>query len=57
MHALQDPSVFVTFGGTDVAAFPFLSSAPLTASYLVWAAIWVAMVWALAAKSFLRKDM
>ena len=37
--------------------FPFLSAAPLTAAYLAWAAVWVAMVWGLAAASFLRKDL
>jgi ABC-type transport system involved in multi-copper enzyme maturation permease subunit len=57
MHAFQDPSVFATFGGADVEAFPFLSSAPLTVTYLAWAAAWVAMVWALAAASFVRKDL
>jgi len=57
MHAFQDPSVFATFGGSDVAAFPFLSEAPLTATYLTWAAVWVAMVWGLAAASFVRKDL
>jgi ABC-type transport system involved in multi-copper enzyme maturation permease subunit len=57
MHAFQDPSVFATFGGTDVEAFPFLSSAPLALPYLAWAALWVAMVWALAASSFVRKDL
>ena len=57
MHGFQDPSVFATFGGTDVEAFPFLSSAPLTTTYLVWAALWVAMVWGLAAVSFVRKDL
>ncbi len=57
MHGFQDPSVFATFGGADVEAFPFLSSAPLTAGYLAWAAVWVAMVWGLAAVSFGRKDL
>ena len=57
MHAFQDPSVFATFGGSDVAAFPFLSEAPLTVTYLAWAAVWVAMVWGLAAASFVRKDL
>ncbi|MGI8625955.1 MAG: ABC transporter permease subunit, partial [Geodermatophilaceae bacterium] len=56
MHAFQDPSVFTSFG-PELAAFPFLSEAPLTATYLVWAAVWVAMVWGLAAASFLRKDL
>ena len=49
MHAFQDPSALVAFGGADVEAFPFLSAAPLTAGYLAWAALWVAMVWGLAA--------
>jgi ABC-type transport system involved in multi-copper enzyme maturation permease subunit len=57
MHAFQDPSVFVTFGGSDVDAFPFLSSSPLTAAYLGWVAVWVAMVGGLATTSFLRKDL
>jgi ABC-type transport system involved in multi-copper enzyme maturation permease subunit len=57
MHAFQDPSVFATFGNSDVAAFPFLSEASLTPAYLAWAAVWVAMVWALAAASFVRKDL
>jgi ABC-type transport system involved in multi-copper enzyme maturation permease subunit len=57
MHGLQDPSVFVTFGGADVAAFPFLSTSGLTVTYLAWAALWVAMVWGLAAVSFGRRDL
>ncbi len=56
MHAFQDPSAF-TFLGAEAADFPFLSQAPLTAAYLAWAALWVAMVWGLAAVSFLRKDL
>lgn len=35
----------------DVNGFPFLSEAPLTVTYLAWAAVWVAMVWGLAAAS------
>jgi ABC-type transport system involved in multi-copper enzyme maturation permease subunit len=57
MHAFQDPSALITFGGNGVQAVPFLSVAPLTATYLAWAAVWVAMVWGLAAASFLRKDL
>ena len=57
MHAFQDPSALLQFGGADGQAFPFLSVAPLTAGYLVWAAVWVAMVWGLAAASFARKDL
>jgi len=56
MHAFQDPSVFISFD-PELAAFPFLSEAPLTVTYLAWTAVWVAMVWGLAAASFLRKDL
>ncbi len=55
MHAFQDPAALAQFGALD--GFPFLSRAPLTAAYLVWAAVWVAMIWGLAAASFLRKDL
>jgi ABC-type transport system involved in multi-copper enzyme maturation permease subunit len=57
MHAFQDPSALIQFGGSDAEAFPFLSAAPLTVAYLAWIAVWVAMVWGLAAASFLRKDL
>lgn len=57
MHGFQDTSVFATFGGADVQAFPFLAAAPLSHAYLVWAAVWVAMVLGLAGASFLRKDL
>lgn len=57
MHAFQDPSALLELGGADGQAFPFLSAAPLTATYLAWAALWVAMVWALAATSFVRRDL
>ncbi len=57
MRAFQDPSALVEMGGSDAAAFPFLSAAGLTGIYLVWAAVWVAMIWGLAAASFLRKDL
>jgi ABC-type transport system involved in multi-copper enzyme maturation permease subunit len=57
MHAFQDPSALVEFGGADGGAFPFLSVAPLTLGYLGWVVVWVAMIWGLAAASFLRKDL
>jgi ABC-type transport system involved in multi-copper enzyme maturation permease subunit len=58
MHAFQDPSALIEFGGgTEAQAFPFLSQAPLTTAYLAWAVLWVAMVWALAAGAFVRKDL
>ncbi len=57
MHGFQDPSVFIQLSGPEVEAFPFLSVAPLSLAYLAWAAFWVAMIWALAAASFRRKDL
>jgi ABC-type transport system involved in multi-copper enzyme maturation permease subunit len=57
MHAFQDPSALLQFGGADGEAFPFLSVAPLTLAYVAWTAFWVAMVWGLAAVSFTRKDL
>ena len=57
MHGFQDPSALLQFGDADGQAFPFLSVAPLTLAYLLWAAVWVAMVWGLAAVSFVRKDL
>jgi hypothetical protein len=57
MRAFQDPSALIELGGSNAEAFPFLSAAPLTVTYLVWAAVWVAMVWGLAAASFQRKDL
>jgi ABC-type transport system involved in multi-copper enzyme maturation permease subunit len=57
MHGFQDPSALVQFGGPDSEAFPFVSAAPPTATYLVWALVWVAMIWGLAATSFGRRDL
>ncbi|WP_299959047.1 ABC transporter permease [uncultured Modestobacter sp.] len=56
MHAFQDPAALLQFG-QEMAGFPFLSEAPLTAAYLGWAAFWVLMIWGLAAVSFRRKDL
>jgi ABC-type transport system involved in multi-copper enzyme maturation permease subunit len=57
MNAFQDPSALIEFGGSDAAAFPFLGAASLTTAYLVWAVVWVAMIWAVAATSFVRRDL
>ena len=56
MHAFQDPVGFAQFGA-ELEGFPFLSMAPLTPVYLAWAALWVTMIWGLAAASFLRKNL
>ncbi len=57
MHAFQDPTALLRLGDEGGQAFPFLSAAPLTPAYLAWAVLWVAMVWGLAAASFVRKDL
>ena len=56
MNAFQDPGAIAQMGD-GAAAFPFLSEAPLTGVYLGWTAVWVAMVWALTALSFRRRDV
>ena len=53
MNAFQDPAAL----SVALEGFPFLSEAPLTAAYLAWAAVWVAMVWGLAAVAFARRDL
>jgi ABC-type transport system involved in multi-copper enzyme maturation permease subunit len=57
MHAFQDPSALAQFGSDEGVAFPFLSAAPLTLTYLAWAAVWLAMIWGLAAAAFVRKEL
>jgi ABC-type transport system involved in multi-copper enzyme maturation permease subunit len=59
MHALQDPSALLNFGegSEEAGAFPFLSSVTPTPAYLAWAAVWVVMIWVLAAGSFIRRDL
>ena len=58
MHALQDPIAVAQFGGPALeGGFPFLSKAPLTATYLAWTGLWVALLLGLAALTFLRRDL
>jgi ABC-type transport system involved in multi-copper enzyme maturation permease subunit len=57
MHAFQDTAAIRTFNDQAAQAFPFLSDSSLAVAYLVWAAVWVAMVWGLAAVAFGRKDV
>ena len=54
MNAFQDPISLVQMGE---GGFPFLSEGPLTPAYLAWAALWIAVVWALTALSFSRRDV
>ena len=46
LKALSDELVDIEylFGGEGSQGFPFLSVAPLTATYLAWVLVWVAMV-------------
>jgi len=58
MHAFQDPTALVQFGGDEAdGAFPFLSTASLTTTYLAWVALWVAVVLGLGAMTFQRRDL
>jgi ABC-type transport system involved in multi-copper enzyme maturation permease subunit len=56
MNAFQDPSALLQMGQGE-QGFPFLSEAPLTATYLAWAVVWIAMIWGLTALSFQRRDI
>jgi ABC-type transport system involved in multi-copper enzyme maturation permease subunit len=56
MNAFQDPGALLQMGN-DQGGFPFLSEAPLTAAYLVWAVVWIAVIWGLTAVSFQRRDV
>jgi ABC-type transport system involved in multi-copper enzyme maturation permease subunit len=56
MYAFQDPALAAQLAG-EFEGHPFLSPASLTAAYLGWAAVWVMMIWGLAAASFVRKDL
>jgi ABC-type transport system involved in multi-copper enzyme maturation permease subunit len=56
MHAVQDPGLLATLS-EEFNAHPFLSLSPLTGAYLAWAVLWVALVLALAAAAFLRRDL
>jgi len=56
MHAIQDPTALAGLGPA-FDGFPFLSQASLTLAYLAWTALWVVLVWGLAALSFVRRDV
>ena len=56
MYSFQDSSALARFGA-EMEGFPFLSMAPLTPAYLIWAVLWAAMIWGLAAASYLRKNL
>jgi ABC-type transport system involved in multi-copper enzyme maturation permease subunit len=56
MNAFQDPFALSQMG-TGEQGFPFLSDGPLAPAYLVWAAVWIAVVWGLTAVSFSRRDV
>ncbi|MDQ7904092.1 ABC transporter permease [Phytohabitans sp. ZYX-F-186] len=56
MNAFQDPSVLAQFG-VAFEGHPFLSETGLTPAYVGWAALWVALVFGLAALAFQRRDL
>src|SRR5687767_2084579 len=56
MNAFQDTGAIAQMGSSE-AGFPFLSETPLTPAYLAWAAVWIAVIWALTALSFSRRDV
>jgi ABC-type transport system involved in multi-copper enzyme maturation permease subunit len=55
MNAFQDPSAVIQMG--PEGGFPFLSESPLAPAYLIWAGVWIAVIWGLTALSFQRRDV
>jgi hypothetical protein len=56
MRSFQDPSLLTQFSEA-FEGHPFLSSAPLTGAYLVWAVVWTVVMLALAGLAFQRRDL
>jgi ABC-type transport system involved in multi-copper enzyme maturation permease subunit len=56
MNAFQDPFALAQMGPGE-GGFPFLSEGPLAPAYLLWAAVWIAVIWGLTALSFQRRDV
>jgi len=56
MHAFQDPSALAQFGRA-FDGFPFLSQATVSAVYLAWVLVWLALVLGLAGVTFARRDL
>ena len=56
MNGFQDPSALAQMGPGQ-GGFPFLSEGSLAPAYLVWAAVWIAVIWGLTALSFQRRDI
>ena len=56
MHAFQDPSALAQFGRA-FDGFPFLSQATVSAVYVAWVLVWLALVLGLAGVTFARRDL
>jgi ABC-type transport system involved in multi-copper enzyme maturation permease subunit len=56
MNGFQDPGALLQMGQGE-QGFPFLADSALTPAYLVWAVVWIAVVWGLTALSFSRRDI
>ena len=56
MRSFQDPTLLAQFGEA-FEGNPFLSVAPLTATYLAWTVVWTALVLGFAGLSFQRRDL
>jgi ABC-type transport system involved in multi-copper enzyme maturation permease subunit len=58
MHSFQDPGVLTQLGPDFVGGgHPLISEGPLTAPYLLWAGLWVVLMFGLAQVAFLRRDL
>jgi ABC-type transport system involved in multi-copper enzyme maturation permease subunit len=56
MNSFQDPAV-LTEANVQLLGHPLLSEAPLTFTYVVWAAVWIGLILGLAQLAFARRDL
>jgi ABC-type transport system involved in multi-copper enzyme maturation permease subunit len=56
MYSFQDPSILGQ-ANLQLMGHPLLSEAPLTITYLGWAAVWTALILGLAQLAFQRRDL
>jgi ABC-type transport system involved in multi-copper enzyme maturation permease subunit len=56
MNSFQDPTLLLQVG-SGIEESPFLSMAPLTATYLAWTGVWITLILAITAFAFRRRDL
>jgi ABC-type transport system involved in multi-copper enzyme maturation permease subunit len=57
MNAFQHPAVLTEADLELAGGHPLLGDSPLTITYLIWAAVWIALILGLAQVAFRRRDL